>query len=182
MTIGDIVGSDAAKWIALAVYMGISEMIRRKKLGDSNMEDRIKLERALAISEQKDINENYINAHLEIMRFMVSKYKIYKSDIVSDIGDSDEKADGVILNCILKIENKLRLHIIENHFDKLEMVDLEQYLDYITNESMDTVRSYLKNRKLLDEYSKHFSNSEVRKINTDIIHTAISIKKRIATY
>ena len=180
MDIATIASSDAAKWITLAAYMGISEMARRRKLSDSYIDSRIKLERELAYKEQKAIDNNLFDAYLEIGKFMISKYKIYKSTIMDSLENEIDRDEGVILNCILKVQNKLRYHIVTNHIDDLSMTDLELYIDYITNESVETIESYLKNKKLYDEYSGHFTESDLRKLNVDIIHTAINIKKRIA--
>ena len=179
MSISSLLESDSAKWVALAIYMGISELIRRKKLGDSYIESRIKLERELSAKVQKATDDNIFSAYLEIGRFLVSKYKIYKSNIIDSIPSPKDVDEGVILNCILKVENKIRAHILANHIDDLSMTDLELYIDYITNEALDTIESYLKNKKLYSEYMKHFDFDDIRKINVDIIHTAISIKKRI---
>jgi hypothetical protein len=169
-------------WIVFVVYVIVNEVIRRKRNNEELIEGKIALERELSKKEQEEKDTNKFNAYIEISRYMISKYKMYKSSIMSLIKRDNalkDSTEGVMLNIILKLENRLKLHLLDNHYDKLSIKDLEEYIDYVTNEGVELIESYLVNKNIYDECYKYFKKEELRSVNFDIITTSINIKKRV---
>ena len=182
MDIPSIFQDSTTHWVVFILYVIINEVIKRKRDSEKLIEDKIALERELARKRQEEKDINKFNAYIEISRYMVSKYKMYKSSVMSAIkkdGKLNDSTEGVILNIILKLENRLKLHLLDNHYDKLNIKDLEEYIGYVTNEGIELIESYLVNKGVYDEYYMYFKKEELKAVNFDIITTSINIKKRV---
>jgi len=159
--------SDTAKWIAIMLYVVVAEVIKRWRKADINRDALTELEVKNAVIEENDKCDKRLSAYKEIRRFYINKFKAYKRTIEVDIGNGEK-----LLECMLKLENKLDIHILENHYTDLSMGELENYIDYIIGEFEEIILSKFDSLDL-------FKTSELKIMVATIIHTSINIKKRL---
>jgi hypothetical protein len=163
----DFFHSDAFKWLALGVYVGINEIIKRSRMSDDRENAFISLKVSEAVSNAEDQCDRRLSSYKEIRRFYVTKFKTYKRDIEEGISDKT-----LLLECLLKMESKIDTHILENHYVNMQSGELEMYIDYIMSGLKDVILSKF-------DSLEDFKILELKVMVSTIINTSINIKKRL---
>ena len=163
----DFLSSDTAKWMALGGYLLTVEVIRRWRKTEAKIDAITELRVKTAVIEAEDECDRRLSAYKEIRRYYISKFKIYKRSVEHTIRDKAK-----LLECLLKLEHKLDIHILENHYLDLSSGELENYIDYIIDEFQDIIYSRF-------DSVEGFNIPELKIIVTNIINTSINIKKRL---
>jgi hypothetical protein len=187
--------------VIILLYIGYNEFKRYRERKAVKAQENQILSDAVIRRRQQDKYDIHDNAIAEINRFVISKFKHYKLELMQSINFDTEclndpehtcarlrsndclklATDGLLLKIMLKVESTLLTHIKANGYHELSSTELEVYLDYITDATYDIFISELALSEVLIPIQLHISKTVIKELIRTIIDTSINVIERVMT-
>jgi len=169
--------------IGVIIYIVYNEYKRKMFISENNIQERDMLLINKANDEANSRCDRRIKAFFEMERYVFNTLKMYKNSVLNECEFPEDVtrlcADGVLLTSLTKVQRSIMTHISDNGYHDLTKSELEDYINYVTNEVSDIITNTIDKNKqmlfILDYVHQHDINDMVRKM----IDTSIEISNRI---
>ena len=164
-------------FIVYVIFQQIQRMGDKKVLLENRSDDYLSLKAKL---DCERIQQTKITMNDEIGRYALTKMKFLKKTFESKSTHSNdlekEAVSGILLSSFVKAERLFIERLKGNGYHDVSSSELEQYIDFVSEEFFESLQDHCENDVGLDIY---IDLQEVTKTIRSIINTSISISSRI---
>jgi len=184
--------------VLFVLYILYNEYNKRQINIKNRSDSKLELYKKDAVDAYKVKLNNKEECFNEIRRYTLNKFKHYKANIMADVNFDAEcingleqrctradregavrlAAHGVLLKALIKLEDDVMVHIIENGYTQLSTVELEEYISYIANNIYDTFVNRLEPTEHIVPLKIYVKRDDLKSMMRIIFETAINIKSR----
>lgn len=168
--------------IGFIIYIIYNEVKRWRYISAKDLSEREELIKYKAKMEEGSYYKAKAKAYDEIERFVFNQLKMYKSFLLIKREASHEMVklgiDGILLTGLTKVKRSLMIHIVDNGYHDLSNSELEEYIEYISEEFIDSMINVIDKHKDVEDITDLIVKHEIIDIIRKIIDTSIGIHDR----